>query len=210
MRRLLLALAIVVVLLVVGDFVAKAYATSQVRARARRAVPSATSVTASITSFPFTGRLLVAGQVQEFKVRVSPVTAGRVTFAFVSVDLHDVHVDRNRLINDRQVALTGLGTGTATVELTDTEISRLAGTRIMFSPGRVRVGTAGVDVAATVQMTNGSLSFGGLRLPVSFRVPRAPLAPCDATDGVIKQGAVDLTCTTHRVPPELAGVTFKP
>jgi len=208
-RKLLIALAIVVVVLVAGDFVAKAYASSQLRDRAQRAVRGATSASSSISSFPFTGRLLVAGQVQNVHVRVSPVAAGRVTFSSVSVDLHDVHVDRNRLINDQQVQLTSLGSGTVTAELSDVEVSRLAGTPITFRPGRVTVSAAGVDVAASVQATDGSLSFGGLRLPIRFRVPRAPLFPCDATRAVVKQGAVDLSCTVHDVPPELVGRTLK-
>jgi hypothetical protein len=208
-RRLLIALAILLVVLVVGDFVAKAYATSQLRDRAERAVRGATSSTASISSFPFTGRLLLAGSVPKVDVRVGPVVAGRVTFASISVDLHDVHVDRNRLINDQQVQLTGLGSGTVTAELTDVEVSRLAGTRVTFAPGRVMVSAAGVDVAASVQVTNGSMSFGGLRLPIQLRIPRAPLFPCDATSAVVKEGAVDLSCTVHDVPPELVGKTLK-
>ena len=205
----MIALAILVVVLVVGDFVVKAYATSQLRDRAERAARGATSASASISSFPFTLRLLVAGSVQEAHIRVGPVTAARVTFASISLDLHDVRVDRNRLINDREVRLTGLGSGTVTAVLTDAEISRLAGTLVVFHPGRVTVSAAGVDVGATVQVTNGSLSFGGLRLPIKFRVPRAPLFPCDATSAVVREGAVDLSCTVHSVPAELAGVTVK-
>ncbi len=209
MRKLLVALAILVVLFVIGDFVAKGYAETQLRDRARRAVKSASSSSASISSFPFTGRLLLAGSVPEVHVLVAPVVAGRVTFESIALALHDVRVDRNRLINDREVQLTGLGSGTVTDELTDTEISRLAGTRVTFGPGRVRVSAAGVDVAATVQVTDGSMSFAGLRLPIKFRIPRAPLFPCDATSAVVKQGAVDLSCTVHDVPPELVGRALK-
>jgi hypothetical protein len=208
-RRLLIALAILLVVLVVGDFVAKAYATSQLRDRAERAVRGATSSTTSISSFPFTGRLLLAGSVPKVDVRVGPVVAGRVTFASISVELRDVHVDRNRLINDQQVQLTGLSSGTVTAELTDIEVSHLAGTRVVLAPGRVTVSAAGVDVAASVQVTNGSMSFGGLRLPIQLRIPRAPLFPCDATSAVVKEGAVDLSCTVHDVPPELVGKTLK-
>jgi hypothetical protein len=208
-RKLLIAVAIIVVLLVVGDVVAKAYATDQLKNRAKRAVRGATAATASISSFPFTGRLLVAGQVPEVRVRVGPVVAGRVTFAFVAVDLHDVRVNRNRLINDRKVQLTGLGSGTVTAELTDVEISRLAGTHIRFSPGHVTVSAAGIDATASVQITDGSMSFAGLHIPLKFRIPHAPLFPCDATSAVVKQGAVDVSCTVHQVPSELAGVTFK-
>jgi hypothetical protein len=208
-RKLLIAAAILVVLLVVGDFVAKAYATSQLRDRAKHAVRGATSASASISSFPFTARLLLSGEVQKVHLSVSPVAAGRLTFASVSLDLNDVHVDRNRLINDQQVRLTGLGRGTVTAELTDAEISRLAGTRVTFHPGRVMVSAAGLDAAASVQVTDGSMSFGGLRLPIKFRIPRGPLFPCDATTAVAKEGAVDVSCTIDRVPPELAGVTVR-
>jgi hypothetical protein len=94
-----------------------------------------------------------------------------------------------------------------TAELSDAEISRLAGTTVTLHPGRVTVSAAGVDVSASVQVNEGSLSFGGLRLPLKVRIPRAPLFPCDATSAVVKEGAVDLSCTVHQVPTELAGVT---
>ena len=113
MRRLLIVLVVVLVvlgiLLVGADFAAKAYATNQLRDRAEAAVRAATSSSASITSFPFLGRLLIAGSVQEVRVQVGPAAAGRLTFASVAVDLHDVHVDRNRLIRQREVRLTGIG-----------------------------------------------------------------------------------------------------
>ncbi len=209
LRKLLIALAILIVIFVIADFAAKAYATSQLRDRAEHAVKGATSASASITSFPFSARLLLGGEVQKVHLTVGPVDASHVTFESVSLDLDDVRVDRNRLINHQQVQLTGLSSGTVTAELTDTEISRLAGTRVTFHPGRVTVSAAGVDVGATVQMTDGSMSFGGLRLPIKFRIPRGPLFPCDATNAVVKEGAVDVSCTINRVPAELAGVTVK-
>ncbi|MBV8160691.1 MAG: LmeA family phospholipid-binding protein [Acidimicrobiia bacterium] len=209
MRRLVVALAVIVVILVVGDFVAKAYAATQLRDRALQAVRGATSSSASISSFPFVGRLLVAGSVPGVQVRVGPVTAGRVTFASVDVDLRDVRIDRNRLINDREVRLTALGSGTVTAELTDTEVSRLIGVPVSFSPGRVSVRAEGVDLGATVNVTNGTMSFGGIPLPIRLRVPRASLFPCDATSAVVVQGAVDLSCSVHNVPTELIGRSVK-
>src|SRR3954466_6116330 len=108
MRRLLIALAIVVVLLVIGDFVAKGIATAELQDRTQAAVRGATSSSASISSFPFVARLLMFGSVHEVEVGVGPVRAGRLTFSSVGVDLHDVHVDRDRLINDRKVQLTSI------------------------------------------------------------------------------------------------------
>ena len=208
MRRLLIAVAILVVVLVIGDFVAKAYATGQLRDRAKRAARGATSSSASISSFPFTARLLIAGQVQEARVRVGPVVAGRVTFASVSVDLNDVHVDRNKLINDRKVRLTSIGSGTVTAEITDAELSRLAGVQLSSTPGQIRVRARGTEVTGQVSATGGNLLIegeGGAAL--HLRVPRAPLFPCDATKAVPEQGKIVVSCTIDRVPPELSGVT---
>jgi hypothetical protein len=73
----------------------------------------------------------------------------------------------------------------------------------------VTVSAAGIDAAASVEVSDGSMSFAGLRIPFKFKIPRAPLFPCDATSAVVKQGAVDVSCTVHQVPSELAGVTFK-
>ncbi|MCU1450479.1 MAG: hypothetical protein JWP02_2649 [Acidimicrobiales bacterium] len=205
MRRLVIALAVVVLLLVAGDFVAKAYATNQLRDRARAAVRGATSSSASITSFPFLGRLLVAGSVQDARVRVGPVVAGRVTFASVAVDLHDVRVDRNRLINEQKVRLTSIGSGTVTAELTAAEVSRLLGAPVSFEPGRVTVGIRGVSVSAPVSVVDSSLVLGGGQAPLRLKVPHAPLFPCDATQAVARQGVVEVSCTGNRVPPELVG-----
>ncbi|MBV8386184.1 MAG: hypothetical protein JO155_05270, partial [Acidimicrobiia bacterium] len=58
---------------------------------------------------------------------------------------------------------------------------------------------------ASVQISDGSMSFAGLHIPLKFKIPRAPLFPCDATNAVVKQGAVDVSCTVHEVPTELVG-----
>jgi hypothetical protein len=207
-RKLLIAIAILVVLLLIGDFVAKGYAETQLRDRAQRAVHGATSATGSISSFPFVGRLLLSGSVQEAKVGVAPVVAGRVTFSSIHVDLHDVHVDRNLLIHNQKVRLTSLGSGTVTAEITDVEISRLAGVPISFAPGRATVRAAGVDVSAPLSAASGTLAIGGATgVPIRIRIPRAPLFPCDASSAQVEQGKVVVSCTIDRVPPELVGVT---
>jgi hypothetical protein len=207
-RKLLIALVILVVILLIGDFVAKGYAETQLRDRALRAVRGATSATGSISSFPFVGRLLVSGSVAEVKVGAAPVVAGKLTFSSVNVDLHDVHVDRDLLINDRKVHLTSIGSGTVTAAITDAEISRLAGVPISFASGKASVRAGGLDVGAQLSAENGTLTIGGAEgVPIRIRVPRAPLFPCDASSAKVEQGRVVVSCTINRVPPELVGVT---
>jgi hypothetical protein len=207
-RKLLIALAILVVGLVIGDFVAKGYAETQLRDRAQRAVRGATSASGSISSFPFVGRLLLSGSVQEANVGVAPVVAGRVTFSSIHVNLHDVHVDRGLLIHNQKVRLTSIGSGTVTAEITDAEISRLAGVPISFRPGRATLHAGGVDTPAQLSAANGTLAIGGTEgVPIRVRIPRAPLFPCDASNAQVEQGKVVVSCTIDHVPPELVGVT---
>ena len=203
MRRLLFVLGALVALLVVADFAARAVATNELRARARDRVEGARASEASIQSFPFLGRLLIAGSVSHVEVKVKPVGAGRLTFDFVDVDLHGVHVDRNRLLRERSVQLTGLRRGTVTAEVSDAEISRLAHVTITFSPGRAAVTVAGVRVSAPVSIRAGLLTIGQGARALQVRIPRGPLMACDATSVVVRQGVIDLSCTVHDVPVEL-------
>ena len=121
-----------------------------------------------------------------------------------------MHVDRDLLINDQKVRLTSIGSGTVAAEITDDEISRLAGVPLSFSPGRASLGTSSAQISAQLSAANGNLVIGGAQgVPIRVRIPRAPLFPCDASKAVLEQGKVVLSCTVNRVPPELVGVTVK-
>lgn len=203
MRRLLFVLGALLVLLVAVDFAARAVATNELRDRARERVEGARDSEASIQSFPFLGRLLVAGAVSRVEVKVKPVGAGRLIFDFVDVDLHGVRVDRNRLLHDRSVQLTGLRSGTVTAQVSAAEISRLAKATVTFSPGRAAVTVAGVRTTAPVSVNRGLLTIGSGATGLHIRIPRGPLMACDATSVVVRQGVIDLSCTVHDVPVEL-------
>src|SRR5207245_2664014 len=130
---------VVIALLAVGDLVARGLAGRQLRDRARDAVPGATGAEAETRSFPFVGRLLVDGSVPYVRVRVNHVGAGAIAFTFVQVELNGVHLDRNQLFRHRQVRLTSLDRGTATAEISDSELSRLLGVQISSQRGQLTV-----------------------------------------------------------------------
>ena len=114
MRRVLLVVVALIVLLVGADFATRAVAATELRDRARHRVQGARDSSASVGTFPFLARLLVAGSIARVHVKVKPVATTRITFDFVDIDLRDVRVDRNRVLRDRSVQLTGLGSGTVT------------------------------------------------------------------------------------------------
>jgi hypothetical protein len=190
-------------MLLVADFGVKAAVENQLADRVQKAVPSATSTTVQVSSFPFLGRLLVSGTVAKIHAAATDVTAGPVHFARVTVDLHDAHISRDALLRERKVDLTGVGSGTATAEVTQQELSRLLGVPVELGGGRisVRAGPLRASAAVSVQDNVLRVNAGPLSLP-TVHIPKAPFLPCAANAEVL-DGRIRVSCTVDRVPPEL-------
>ena len=201
--RLLVALVVVAVLLTGVDLAAKRAAEQQLADVTHRAVAAAGPTSAQIDSFPFLGRLVVAGRVARVRVRQVGVAAGPLRFGAVSVDLHGVSVDRDRLLRRREVELTGIDRGTVTAELTQEAVSAVLGVQVTFAGGRATARVGGVAVSVAPSSEDGAL----LLRPAAGRalrlaLPPVPLLPC--VDRVaVGDGRAVLACTVHDVPPEL-------
>jgi hypothetical protein len=162
-------------------------------------------VSAKISSFPFVGRLLVAGEISQVDVAVRDLTVRGVTFASVGVRLRSVKIDRDALLEDRRVVLASIGRGTAVVEIAGDEISRLLGVTVVLEEGnaRVSVGGALVPVSARVDGNTLVVTAAGITLP-DIDIPQLPLVSC-LTGTEILAGRLRLTCDVDQVPVELAG-----
>ncbi|MEA2931925.1 MAG: hypothetical protein QOI56_710 [Actinomycetota bacterium] len=196
--------------LVVADVAARGVAEDQLRQRVTSRLESSGSevggpVSAGISSFPFLGRLLVSGTISQVNVAVHDLTVRGVTFASVGVELRAVRIDRDSLVQDRRVALAGIGRGTAVVEISGDEVSRLVGVPVVLEDGRARVRVGGVlvTVAARVEGSTLVLAAGGVTLP-AIDIPPLPLVAC-VSGAEILPGRLRLTCTLDQVPVELAG-----
>ena len=195
----------------VADVAARGVAEDQLRQRVESRVAASGSssgapVSAQISSFPFLGRLLLSGTISEVDVSLVDVTVRGVTFASVGVELRSVRIDRDTLVQDRRVALQSIGRGTAVVEISGDEVSRLLGVPIVFEEGqaRVRVGGQLVSVAARVEGGALVVEAGGLTLP-PIEIPPLPLVSDCLSGTEILAGRLRLTCTLDQVPVELAG-----
>ena len=113
MRKLLLAAALIVVLLVVADLGARQVAEEQIADRVAAAQGVRGQARVEIESFPFLGRLLASGTVTDLSVSVDDVQAERLRFATVAVDLDRVRISRSDLLSDRRVVLQDAGRGGA-------------------------------------------------------------------------------------------------
>ena len=189
---------------------ARGVAEDQLRKRVITRVESSGSgvdgpVSASISSFPFLGRLFVSGDISEVDVALQDLTVRGVTFASVGVELRTVRIDRDALMQDRRVSLASIGRGMAVVEILGDELSRLLGVPLVLQEGRagVRVGGTLVTVAARVEGSSLIVEAAGISLP-AIDIPPLPLVSC--LDGAeILSGRLRLTCVLDRVPIELAG-----
>ena len=195
--------------MVVADVAARGLAEDQLRRRVSARLASRVDangpVSAQISSFPFLGRLLLAGNISEVDVSVADLTVRGVTFSSVGVELRSVRIDRNSLVQDQRVTLQSIGRGTAVVEISGDEVSRLLGVPVVLEDGRarVRVGAALVDVDARVEGSALVVEAGGISLPV-IDIPPLPLVAC-VSGAEILPGRLRLTCTLDQVPVELAG-----
>ena len=192
-------------MLVAGDVVARSVAESQIRDRVVVAAGPAGETSARITSFPFLGRLLTAGDVSRIRVAATDVTVEGLTLARVAVDLRGVTLDRDRLLAEQKVVLTDLASGTATAEITAEQLSERIGLAVTLEQGRARVRVAGQTLTADASVSDNRLrlTVAGFDVP-ALRIPRLPLLPCVA-DAEILPGRIRLTCSVDRVPAELVG-----
>lgn len=204
MRKLLLVLLIAIVgLLIAADFAARVVVTNQLERNLARDVPSATSASVAIDSFPFLGRLVVSGKVATLHASVTDVDAGPLKLARATVDLQDVQIDRQALLRQRRVVLTSIGGGTATAEITQEQLSDALNVPVRLSNGKVGVRAGPLQASAKVTVRDNviRLNTGPVSLP-AIRIPKAPLLPCVANAEVL-DGRIRVSCTLNQVPEEL-------
>lgn len=203
MRRLAFFLVILIVLEIVADLGARAWAQSQITSRARAEVPSGVHVDSHIRAFPFLIPLFSSGHVAEVDGHFENVTAGPLVLSAVNIELHGVRVDRDKLVNERKVRLVDIRDGTVSADITAAELSRVLHVPITITTAQVKATVGGVTVASNVRVRANSLDFGIPGVP-RIAIPQTHLLPC-ATDLTLLAGRVRVSCTIHNVPPGLVG-----
>jgi len=205
MKKLLVLAVLVAVLLVVADFAARQVAEEQVATRVAATEGVGGPARVEISSFPFLTGLLASGTVSDLSVSVDDVRTERLRFASVTVDLEEVRISREDLLSERRVVLQDVGRGTARVELTQEELSRVLDLPVAVERGRIRVRVAGQQVTAEASVRDNvlRLQVAGAQVP-ALPIPRLAMVPCLA-DVELLPGRVLLSCRLDRVPPDLVG-----
>jgi LmeA-like phospholipid-binding len=203
LRKVVLLVA-VVGLLLVADVAARRASESQLERRIVNDVPGATGATVRIDSLPFLGRLAASGRVPAVHAVTDGVEAPRLRFSRVSVDLHDVRIDRGRFFRHRQIDLEDVERGSASAEITQDDLREaLGGVPIVLDDGRIGVTIGGVTASVSLSLADNVLRLNAGRLTIpTITLPRIPLLPC-VTDAVAEVGRLRLSCTLATVPDEL-------
>jgi LmeA-like phospholipid-binding len=156
MRKLLIALGILVVLLVIIDRIALVLAEDQISSRIASAYDLPTDPGVSIAGFPFLTQV-VSGDYGQINVTASQVQADGATLHDLNVRLTDVHATISQV----------LGSGTSTVTAGQASGSALVNFATVDQrlPHGLRVTSAGKNL-----MVSGKVSYRGIRVPVSGSV----------------------------------------
>lgn len=202
--RKLLALAFVVLLLLVADQAARVVAEAKLATRAREAARSPDSADATITSFPFLGRLLLSGSVPRVKVRVTGAEAGPLRLAVVEVEGTGVALDRSALLSGG-IRLQGIETGVVAVELDGAALTEALHVPVSVAGGKVLVGAGPAAVEAGVEVNRaGTLTLRLAGLPaLTVPVVRTPLIPCAVTVVSVRGDRARLSCQVDELPAVL-------
>jgi hypothetical protein len=198
--RKLVVLAVVLVALVAGDAVAKSAATSAIESGVKAKVLGVASVHASIHSFPFTGRLLAAGEVSRLDLELDQVAGHGVDVAELGIRATDLELDRNVLLGKAHVRITGVHRVTVSATITEAEVRALTHADVHLLADRATVTVAGRTLTAGVDASAGHirLSLGGLPA-LSIPEPDTALFPCTIEVKVVT-GALRAVCTSDRLP----------
>ena len=199
---ILVLLALIAGLLVAADIVARQVAEEELANRVAARVPEAGSTSAKVRSFPFLGRLLFSGRVDEVDAGVTDVTVRGLRFASVDVALYGAKIDRRQLTQDRRVVLSAIDRGRATATVDAAALTEALGVPITLDPGKASVTVAGVKISARVEVTNGRLIVGGVGVNLPGLELVAPLLPC-VPDARVESGRVLLSCEFTQIPDEL-------
>lgn len=211
MRRLLLLLLVGAVVggLVVVDVAARRFAEDQVAAVVQANVAGGSATSVRVRAFPFLPSLLTAGRVSRIEVTQRAVAAGALVLDEVVVDVHEVDLDRNRLLQ-REAVVKSIDSGTVRAVLGEAALSAATGVAVELRPGGASATVAGRSIEVGIAVTDGMLTLSPAAGPaIQVPIPVLPLLPCVSAIH-IRDGMAVLTCRFDEVPPGLLARTTIP
>ncbi|MDP9019509.1 MAG: DUF2993 domain-containing protein [Actinomycetota bacterium] len=176
-----------------------------VEERVASQVPEATSVDATVRSFPVVPRVLATGGIEHLVVTLADVARPEVRIDSVRIDVWGIDVSRRALL-DGEVDFQHIDRGALTATITEEDLEEtlpgnVADLRLL--PGRAEVTVAGQAAGSDVTVRDGRVVFDLGALPdAGVALPGQEFFPC-LLQGEAVHGALRLSCSLDEVPPYL-------
>lgn len=167
-----------------------------------------------IASFPFLVHLASSGSVLEVSVHLNRVSAGPlrfnaielapVTFSDLDIHVHDVELNRSQLLH-RRVMIERIHGAEVTATIRQGALDRAVELPVTLGQGTVGVGGLALPASVAVRDREITLNVPG-QIVVSVAAPALAVLPCIGRVAIVPR-ALRLTCSLHRLPPVLAGIS---
>jgi hypothetical protein len=188
MRKLLIALGVLVVLFIAADRISAAVAENRISDRIAASYGLSARPGVSIQGFPFLTQVLT-GDYNQINVSVTQVGAGGITLHDLRARFTGIHASLTQVLGNGAGTVTAdRATGTAIVSYRQVDQRLPAGLRVrphgkgLMVSGTVKAGALRVPISATVQLgiTGGGVKvtpmhvtvMGGIGLPVAADASR--------------------------------------
>lgn len=209
LKKLLGAVLLVVLLAAVALAVIDVTVRILVEERAARevaeAVPEARQVDVRVSSFPFLGRVLLRGRIERVTAELREYRKGGVEVSWVQLVVDGLRIDRDVLVEDHKLVISGLDRARAEAHISAAAASRSLGTPVAFvDEDRVQVIVAGTPIVVhlTLEERTVNLRSPGLS-PLALRLPGRDVLPCDPR-AKVESGLLVVHCSFAELPPALA------
>lgn len=198
MRKLLLALLVLVVLLTVAvELLAPPLVEDRIAAHVRDRTAGVVGVEADVGPFPVVARLLATERIGRVGLTLEDVGGLQVEFATVRFGLRDVVLDRAALL-DGDVRVRGVGAGEVTATIDTAALADTLGVPVRIESGQLVVGSA--EVPVPIDVVGDALALPGADVPAIDLVDDT-FFPCAAPPTAeLAEGRVVLTCVVETVP----------
>lgn len=202
MLKLLVVVVVVLVLVAVGvDVGTRVAMEHRLAQRANSYAPNG-GVSVTIHAFPWLPNLLAQGRVDKITAHANQLSQGQFVLSNVEVTVTAVRIDRHLLLNQHQLDIVSIETGTLTADMTQANLDQLVGEPVTLGAGSAQVTVDGITVNGSIAVENGVLRLSALGLPISVPIPSLPLLPC-LSNVTIVPGRLVGTCTFNQIPPAL-------
>ena len=204
LKKLIVLAALLVAILLVGDLLARAYAEGNIERAVEQRTDQIGHVEADIDSFPFTGRLLVTGEVPHLTITARDLSGeGTDVLEALRLDVHGLEINRSVLLDERRVRVTDVDRVTIVAELDGgvlTSLAREVGLDLVVVDDGVELSGLGTTLRAGVAVADGLVTLSAPPLPpLSIPLPPARLFPCEGSAAVV-DGDVMVECETDALP----------